>query len=280
MLYYVLRESRVGTGRVIMGVTFNTNLQMTTTKQQQQQVTRVKSLSLYHSCFIQIPEMSLSFVKSAVLSSTDGVSHNEEVTVDSSETEALRRRGETKSLFAQLQENKDSEMEEEEERKRAMRESMSLNVEDCAHLNAIDIARREKELAKRKLEEEELAVFRAAKTYREISKESSSLNQNQVERFVIEVKEDTQSSKLLEKQVSVTPFVPLILGKRKKKIVSNISSSDPATSKDKTERQNSNDLESDLTKKLKTATEESFSEDDGEGLGTLLGGYGSDSDSE
>ena len=54
VLYYVLRESRVGTGRVIMGVTFNTNLQMTTTKQQQQQVTRVKSLSLYHSCFIQI----------------------------------------------------------------------------------------------------------------------------------------------------------------------------------------------------------------------------------
>ena len=210
--------------------------------------------------------MSLSFVKSAVLSSTDGVSHNEEVTVDSSEAEALRKRGETKSLFAQLQENKDAEMAEEEERRRAMREAMSLNEEDCAHLDSLEITKREKEMAKHKLEEEELAVFRAAKTYLEVSKESEP--SSKIYEVGTEAEDFETNNNLTKKQTTATPLMPVILGKRKKKVLNKPEQSD---------EKNTNELNH---KKPKKQIEKASSEEEDEGLGGLLGGYGSDSDSE
>lgn len=51
--------------------------------------------------------MSLSFVKSAVLSSSDGISHNEEKTIDNAETTSLRSRNTAaKPLFEQLRANR------------------------------------------------------------------------------------------------------------------------------------------------------------------------------
>ena len=111
--------------------------------------------------------MSLSFVSSAVLSSTDGVSHNEEKSIESKEVKALRNKQEHKPLFEQLRNNRDEEDAAREEFQRTMmRGTRALDEEDCAHLDAIQ---REKEMREQKVKsqtEEELALFRAAKADR------------------------------------------------------------------------------------------------------------------
>lgn len=111
--------------------------------------------------------MSLSFVKSAVLSSTDGVSHNEETAIDSKETQSLRASGggggAHRPLFDQLRANKEAEQERYDEMQRAMRGAATLDEEDCAHLDAVERMREEKERAARSGVEREVALFRAAR---------------------------------------------------------------------------------------------------------------------
>ena len=110
--------------------------------------------------------MSLSFVKSAVLSSTDGVSHNEETTINNTETQSLRASGgggAHKPLFEQLRANKDAEQEKDEEFQRSLRGMRPLDEEDCAHLDAVDRVREEKEYAVKSGIEREVALFHAAR---------------------------------------------------------------------------------------------------------------------
>jgi len=110
--------------------------------------------------------MSLSFVKSAVLSSTDGVSHNEETTINSTETQSLRASGgggAHKPLFEQLRANKDAQDEKDEEFQRSLRGMRPLDEEDCAHLDAIDRSRQEREHNVKSGIEREVALFRAAR---------------------------------------------------------------------------------------------------------------------
>jgi len=210
--------------------------------------------------------MSLSFVKSAVLSSSDGVSHNEEVAVESSEATALRNRGETKSLFAQLQENKDLEAEAEEERRKEMREAMLLNEEDCAHLDAIDNAKRERRKAQKKMEEEEIALFRAAKSYMEVGKEESDLSKSTAVDESNEALIDHR--KVPDKKP--TMLVPVILGKRRKK-----TNVEEGKSEDVKKVKTLKQSKMDEPKEEEAAENNSVS-----GLDGLLGGYGSNSDSE
>jgi hypothetical protein len=113
--------------------------------------------------------MSLAFVSSAVLSSTDGVSHNEEKAIDSKEVRDVRSRqaGGQLPLFQQLQANKDKEDEERAESQRnIMRGTMTLDDEDCAHLDAIQKQKDEQQQSIRQSMDEELALFRAAKADR------------------------------------------------------------------------------------------------------------------
>jgi len=110
--------------------------------------------------------MSLSFVKSAVLSSTDGVSHNEETTIDNKETQSLRANnsgGPQKPLFEQLRANKDAEQEKDEEFQRSIRGTRPLDEEDCAHLDAIERRRNENEYEVKSGIEREVALFHAAR---------------------------------------------------------------------------------------------------------------------
>mmetsp|Transcript_23742 Transcript_23742/g.42715 ORF Transcript_23742/g.42715 Transcript_23742/m.42715 type:complete len:258 (+) Transcript_23742:181-954(+) len=110
--------------------------------------------------------MSLSFVKSAVLSSTDGVSHNEETTIDNKETQSLRANnsgGPQKPLFEQLRANKDAEQEKDEEFQRSIRGTRPLDEEDCAHLDAIERRRNENEHEVKNVIEREVALFHAAR---------------------------------------------------------------------------------------------------------------------
>ncbi|KAL9184047.1 hypothetical protein ACHAXT_002133 [Thalassiosira profunda] len=109
--------------------------------------------------------MSLSFVKSAVLSSTDGVSHNEETTIDNQETKSLRAAsgGTHKPLFEQLRANQEAAQEKDEEFQRSLRGMRPLDEEDCAHLDAVERAKGERERAAKSGIESEVALFRAAR---------------------------------------------------------------------------------------------------------------------
>jgi hypothetical protein len=111
--------------------------------------------------------MSLSFVKTAVLSSTDGISHNEETSIDNNETQSLRAAGGGggvhRPLFEQLRANRDADQERDEEFQRSIRGTRPLDDEDCAHLDAVERRREEKEYAARSTIEREVALFYAAR---------------------------------------------------------------------------------------------------------------------
>lgn len=116
--------------------------------------------------------MSLSFVKSAVLSSTDGVSHNTEQSIDNPETTSLRKSTSHKPLFEQLRANKEAEDEKYEEMQRQMRGTRALDEEDVAHLDAVERMREEKELEVKIGIEREVALFRAARVDRSLARTS------------------------------------------------------------------------------------------------------------
>ena len=112
--------------------------------------------------------MSLSFVSSAVLSSTDGISHNEEISIDNNETQSLRAGsggggGTHKPLFEQLRANRDQQQERDDKFQRSIRGTRALDEEDCAHLAAVERMRVVKEHDARSTVEREVELFRAAR---------------------------------------------------------------------------------------------------------------------
>jgi hypothetical protein len=114
-----------------------------------------------------VAAMSLSFVSSAVLSSTDGVSHNEEKAIESKEVKAVRARQEHKPLFEQLRSNREEEESAREELQQTlMRGTRALDEEDCAHLDALQREQERREQSFKIQMEDELALFRAAKADR------------------------------------------------------------------------------------------------------------------
>mmetsp|Transcript_28745 Transcript_28745/g.42463 ORF Transcript_28745/g.42463 Transcript_28745/m.42463 type:complete len:202 (+) Transcript_28745:41-646(+) len=157
--------------------------------------------------------MSLSFVSSAVLTSTDGVSHNEEKELESKELEAVRKNaGRTKSLFEQLRANKEAEDEKEtEQRLTTMRGSMTLDSEDVAHLNALERSRIESEEKIKTELKQELAFFRAAKEERVAGQ---VIVDDEEEPISYTRKVDLSRE---TKPEPYRPLVPKIVGKRKRK---------------------------------------------------------------
>lgn len=125
--------------------------------------------------------MSLSFVKSAVLSSTDGISHNEEISIDNNETQSLRAAGSGahKPLFEQLRANRDQQQERDDEFQRSIRGTRALDEEDCAHLEAVERMRVEKELDARSTVEREVELFRAAREDRGLAQTMVGVDDNE-----------------------------------------------------------------------------------------------------
>ena len=212
--------------------------------------------------------MSLSFVSSAVLSSSDGVSHNEEKSIESKEVQALRGKQQAaKPLFEQLRANQEEEeMKREEFQRTVMRGTRALDEEDCAHLDAIQKQKLERETEIKSQTEQELALFRAAKAERvqgelvgvdEDAEEEEEEEAGDAKTNETTIKSDTAISSTVKK-----PFVPVIVGKRKRR-------QQPEKEKDKAQS----------TPKRPKKSEEPKEEEE-EGLGGLLGGYGSSDDSD
>ena len=227
--------------------------------------------------------MSLSFVKSAVLSSTDGISHNEETTIDNTETQSVRNNAASaghKPLFEQLRANKDADQEKDDEFQRSLRGMRPLDEEDCAHLDAVDRVRDEREYAAKTAVEREVALFRAAREDRGLT-QTVMMDDNEKDDW------DGENSKITaEKQPIVAKkenkqIVPKFTIKKKRKRIQtsgddNDTSTKVATEKKKADKIATNETE---TKKKPDGNASECDSDNNEGGGLLgLGCYGSDSD--
>jgi len=213
--------------------------------------------------------MSLSFVSSAVLSSTDGVSHNEEKSIESKEVKALRSKQEHKPLFEQLRNNREEEDAAREELQRTMmRGTRALDEEDCAHLDAIQREKEKREQAVKSQEAEELALFRAAKADRAQADIVVDDDDDEKQEDDKEENENESEMKIPASQPKKGPLVPVIMKKRRRKPTGEEESS----KKIKTaETAKEKELVSTAAPKKEKAV-------DAGGLGKLLGGYGSSDD--
>ena len=177
--------------------------------------------------------MSLSFVSSSVLSSTDGVSHNEETEVSSKELDAVRRNAgssssssSSKPLFEQLRSNQMEQEESKAEAERArMRGTLALDEDDVAHLNALSRCKAEMEFKRRVELDQEMALFRAAKEDRRtghvVIDNNDDDNNNNNNGVDDDKDEATKSRPKIANQglrkAAIPTLLPKIVGKRRRK---------------------------------------------------------------
>jgi hypothetical protein len=173
--------------------------------------------------------MSLSFVKTAVLSSTDGISHNEETSIDNNETQSLRASGGGggvhRPLFEQLRANRDAEQERDEEFQRSIRGTRALDEEDCAHLDAVERRREEKECAARSTIEREVALFYAAREDRGLAQTVGVGDDNDADsvensRDGVSQKLNKTSDVVVAKKEAIKIVPKFTITKKKRKLVS------------------------------------------------------------
>lgn len=221
--------------------------------------------------------MNLNFVSSAVLSSTDGVSHNEERPIESKEALSLRKNTTgVKPLFEQIQFNRDREREQYEEISKSMRGTRTLDDEDCAHLDSVSAVRMERERRIQQSVEEEVAEFKAA---RELLVQSSFKDSSSVAESNIAITSNneplsgypqnhtqTQDNRKAKSKPQASLQLPILLGKKRRRTTDVVSSEDS----------NSTKICPDTKSVENPTTQVSVSETNSNRLGALLGCYGSD----
>jgi hypothetical protein len=121
--------------------------------------------------------MALHFVSSSILTSTDGVDFNEEVTIDTEETRRQKIKAEQdskKSLYDQLREKQAAKDDEFESTRKAMYQPGKLDEEDVAYIEELE--RKQKKINSSRLEHEErlLEEFRSAKCSVNVAVSASS----------------------------------------------------------------------------------------------------------
>jgi hypothetical protein len=223
--------------------------------------------------------MNLNFVSSAVLSSTDGVSHNEERPIESKEAVSLRKNATSaKPLFEQIQYNRDREREQYEEISKAMRGTRTLDDEDCAHLDSVSAVRMERERRIQQSVEEELAEFKAARELllqstsahtsimSEVSTASNSEHDHLSKNPLIPTQQKNERNSENKQHMALQP--PILVRKKRRR------NTDVAPIGDaKPERRFSSPKSVE-----EPSTGVAVSDNNTTGLGALLGGYGSDDD--
>ena len=206
-------------------------------------------------------------MSSAVLSSTDGVSHNEETAIDSKEVQALRAKKDHKPLFEQLRSNKEDEEATREEFQRSiMRGTRALDEEDCAHLDAVQREKQKRDQAVKASLDEELALFRAARADR--AQTDLVIDDDQGSEDEDKDKKD-DSDKKMSSESKKTPVLPIILKRRRRQP----PGSESSAKKTKTTKTKVEAKESPADQEKKTEAVSAAG-----GLTGLLGDYGSSDD--
>ena len=244
--------------------------------------------------------MSLNFVSTSVLSSTDGVSHNTETQLDPSSSTSTNQTYQ-KPLYEQLRDNSEKDQEKYDEMTKAMRGTTTLNEEDVAFIHSVENRKAEiKNKVKRK-EEEEIQMFRAARLEKTMMKSElvldddvtdvvrgAEINKKMVANDVV-VGQDS-----FKMHPSLASMKPTIIRKRRRK--TNMASALNAESSEKgakmldvTKRMRQTDEHDSICKEENpsisketdtiTTIDEEHLKEHVSALGGLLA-YGSDSDSE
>lgn len=168
--------------------------------------------------------MSLSFVSKSVLTAKEGGDGYEETPIEGGqETEGSSggtSSAYSKPLFEQLRANQEQEEQEREDfQKSIMRGTLALDEEDCAHLDAVQQQKHQRDQAIHRETQSELEAFRAAQAV------------NRIEQGTIEDDDDNEDEDKNKKAVAkptttkpatkIThkPFVPKIVVKKKRKKV-------------------------------------------------------------
>lgn len=228
--------------------------------------------------------MSLNFVKSAVLSSTDGVSHNEETTINNAETTSLRKNATHQPLFEQLRANKEAEQEKNDEFQKSLRGTRALDEEDCAHLDSVERVREERENEVRSGIEREVALFRAARVDRGLTvtiNEEGGVGGGDRGEGAVETEEDTTEKKnkiIPAKKAMVPKFT--IKKKRKQAPTTTDKTKQNADNADDTTMKSKAEDDSNSTEQNKATNSKGGSCSNAVGGLLGLGCYGSDSDSD
>ena len=169
--------------------------------------------------------------------------------------------------------NLDAEQEAQDEFQRSLRGTRMLDDEDCAHLDAVDRVREERDREVKDGIEKEVAMFRARR-------EDRGLVQSVVEE-VNDVDNNDEGATIVTKKEAKKGIVPKFIVKKKKrrqdvesnkedeKTVKSAKTNDPVASIDQ-------DLEQEVGAASTSKTENDAKPDVGGLLG--LGCYGSDSD--
>ncbi len=192
--------------------------------------------------------MSLSFVSKTIQTSRDDGGYDE-TPVEGSDAGSLSYKESHKPLFEQLRANKEQEEAERAEQQIAMmRGTLALDVEDCAHLEALRKQKLQEEIERQREACEEIAAFKAAQADRASNSLPDDLEptkQFPPKRTIVAAKKrEAQPSKLIPK---------IIIKKRKQ-----------------------DTPENEQTQKNSAKQIEDASKDENSGIGGLLTGYSSD----
>lgn len=226
--------------------------------------------------------MSLNFVSTSVLSSTDGVSHNTETDLKPKDSSSLNLTH-GKPLYEQLRENAQKDQEKYDEISKAMRGTATLDDGDVAYLNSIEARKEEmKNDGMRKIEEE-IQRFRAARLEKSVAKNEITQEDSTFEDEKI-AKAPEGESEALEyngKKASII-MKPKIIKRRRRKVALNQTGKEMKKQK-VTENKAAKDVSkgarsSELKNQRHPSNNNSCSSNDGALAGLLA--YGSDSDSD
>ena len=233
--------------------------------------------------------MSLNFVSTSVLSSTDGVSHNTETQLQP--TSSASHPTDRKPLYEQLRENAEKEQEKYDEVTKAMRGTTTLDEEDIAFIQGVEDRKAEMKNDVRRKEEEEIQMFRAARL------EKSMIKSEVVADEIDEVDDDNnkngpRSHDVTRKESSLPEtnsvggqssstlinMKPLIVKKRRRKTAQTEENTQKA-SKQLKESNGETVAVVEEEKKIEASTVKNAEIKEESGLSGLLA-YGSDSDSD
>ncbi len=233
--------------------------------------------------------MSLNFVSTSVLSSTDGVSHNTEIQLQP--TSSASHSTDRKPLYEQLRENAEKDQEKYDEVTKAMRGTTTLDEEDIAFIQGVEDRKAEMKNDVRRKEEEEIQMFRAARLEKtmiksevvadEIDGVGDDNNKNGATSRDVTSKESNPSetnSVVGRNSSTLINIKPLIVKKRRRKTAQTEENTQKASKKLK-ESNGETETVVEEEKTIEASTVKNAEIKEESGLRGLLA-YGSDSDSD
>lgn len=219
--------------------------------------------------------MSLNFVSTTVLSSTDGVSHNTETRLETSGADASSNQssGTYKPLYEQLRQNKQEEQDKYDEMTKAMRGGQALDDDDIAHLQGVENERAERLRQQAMKEKEELESFRLAKMDFHEANKAKQDKHNEEEDTVGKMFERAKKEAQNDDGGDVTNTSSLAQLKPNIKVTKKRRRKQPGTKEETPTKKTKSKSDAKLEPKKADVENEKPS-----GLGGLLQGYDSDSD--